>query len=416
MKKFQNDLKKPNHSIVFSATHEFINQFDVYLRTRGHSQFTRHSYLSSAKHFFYWLKSGHQGKCKISRKIVQQFLSEHLPACHCPEPVYKDVKTVRAALNQILSMNGYDRIGTVNGSTFPDIDAEIDGFDKYLQKICGHSAATRWYHRRHVVKFLAWLFRDQPILVDRITSEIICRFVTEQAVCLRASSIGVLVYSLRAYLKYLQFNGHTTLSLRAKIPRPPIWSGANLPKALNSRELAQFLEAFDRTTAIGMRDYAMARCLLDLGLRCHEVANIHLNDIDWHNGVLHLTKTKSRQGETLPITGDIDQALVEYLRYGRPKTQSQSVFVYHRAPVGKPVQNTTVRGAIRRAFARAGLPWTGTHILRSTVASRLLEAGVSLKEIADVLRHRSIDTTKSYMKVNFSNLAQVALPWPGRLT
>jgi len=410
-----NDVKNPISNFIFSTAHEFISRFDVYLKSRGYTQFTRHGYLSSAKHFYSWLELSKQEKTEINRKIVHQFLYEHLPVCCCPEPVYRDVKTVRASLNQILSKDGHDRIRSINVRVFPDIEAEIDDFDKYLQTICGHAEATRWYHRRHVKKFLTCLFGDRPIPADRITAENICRFVAEQAVGLCSSSVGVLVYSLRAYLKFLQFNGHATLSLKAKIPKPPIWSGANLPHALNSQELAQFISAFDRTTAIGKRDYAMARCFLDMGLRCYEVANIQLNNIDWRNGILHLPKTKSRRGETLPITGDMGQAMVEHLRHGRPETQSQSVFVYHRAPMGKAVQNTTVRGAIRRAFARAGLPWTGTHILRSTVASRLLEGGSSLKEIADVLRHRSIDTTKSYMKVHLSNLAQVALPWPGRL-
>jgi site-specific recombinase XerD len=400
-----NDPKKPRCNFVFSPTHEIIGRFDIYLKRSGYSKFTRQNYLSSARHFYNWLEMSKQELTEINRKIVHQFLYVHLPVCRCPEPVYKDFKTVRASLNQMLSKSGHDLIRSTNVKIFPNIEAEINVFDQYLQNICGHAEATRWYHRRHVKKFLTYLFGDQAILANRITAENICQFVTEQAVGLRSSSVGVLVYSLRAYLKYLQFNGHAPLSLKAKIPKPPIWTGANLPNALNSRELAQFLSAFDRTTAIGKRDYAMARCLSDLGLRCYEVANI-----------LHLPKTKSRRGETLPITGDMGQAMVEYLRHGRPKTQSKSVFVYHRTPMGKAVQNTTVRGAIRRAFARAGLSWTGTHILRSTLASRLLEGGLSLKEIADVLRHGSIDTTKSYMKVHFSNLAQVALPWPRRLS
>ena len=131
---------------------------------------------------------------------------------------------------------------------------------------------------------------------------------------------------------------------------------------------------------------------------------------------LHLPKTKSRWQETLPIPDRMGRALVNYLRYRRPQTNSRFVFVYHRAPKGRAVQNTTVRGVVRRAFSRAGFSWTGTHILRSTAASRLLEGGATLKEIADVLRHRSIDTTKLYAKIDLTHLARVALPWQGRLS
>lgn len=414
MKK-QKDVRQFEHDRPFIVTPEFINRFKEHLKQRGHTYSTKQRYLSSIKHFLYWFETRSSDERKISSETIQIFLRKHLPVCRCPEPVYKEIKTVRAALNQMLAMEGHERTRTTVGETSPEIETAIELFDKYLRKICGHAEATRWYHRRHIRTFLSWLFGDRPILVDKITPENLCRFVTERAIDLRPSSVGVLVYSFRAYLKFLQFNGHVTPSLEAKIPRPPNWSGANLPSALNFRELARFWSVFDCTTAIGKRDYAMARCLADLGLRCYEVANMQLKAIGWHNGVLHLPKTKSRRAETLPISDKMGQALVTYLRYGRPETESQSVFVYHRAPVGQAVQNSTVRGVVRRAFTRAGLPWTGTHILRSTVASRLLEGGASLKEIADVLRHRSIDTTKSYTKINFSNLAKVALPWPGRL-
>jgi site-specific recombinase XerD len=412
--KTHTDVKNPGLYPFSNNTHEFLSQFEVHLNKRGHTHFTRQAYLSSAKHFCSWLEARPPGENKISKKIVQQFLHEHLPVCCCQQPFYKDVKTVRAALNQLLAMEGYDRVGTINTKTLPDIEAEIDLFDKYLQKICGHAEATRWYHRRHIREFLSWMFSDQSIRVDRITAEHLCRFVSEKAATLRSNSIGVLVYSLRAYLRFLQLNGHVTASLKATIPRPPNWSAASLPHILTRDELRLFWSVFDCKKPVGKRDYAMARCLVDLGLRCYEVAAIQLEAIEWHHGVLHLSKTKNRRQETLPIPDKTGRALVTYLRHGRPQTESRFVFVHHRAPIGQAVHNTTVRGVIRRAFSRAGFSWTGTHILRSTSASLLFESGASLKEIADVLRHRSIDTTKFYTKINLTQLAQVALPWPGR--
>jgi integrase len=139
-----------------------------------------------------------------------------------------------------------------------------------------------------------------------------------------------------------------------------------------------------------------------------------LDAIDWHTGAVHLPRTKSHQEDILPIPKPLGRALVDYLQKGRPATDSRAVFVYHRAPRGRAVQSTTVRGAIRRAFVRAGLPWTGTHIFRHTMATRLLQNGTSLKQIADVLRHRSLDTTQIYTKVDLGQLSQVAMPWPGR--
>lgn len=393
-----------------------VNRFEGYLINRGHTDLTRQSYLSAIKHFLFWVENTPCNFRSNSRASIKMFLEEHLPGCCCPGPVYKEPKTVRAALNQMLSMRGYERLRTINNKapTTSELDIEIDLFDEYLKKVCGHAQSTRWYHRRHARKFLFWLFKCQTISRSKITPEALCRFVSEQASNLRPNSVGVLVYSLRTYLKFLQFHGHATPSLKGIIPRPPGWSQTNLPQALNDAELKRFWSVFNRSTSIGKRDYAMARCLADLGLRCREVANLQCNDIDWHNRSLYLSETKGRREEALPLPDQMGRALATYLRYGRPVTKSPNVFVYHRAPLGLAVQKTTVRGAIRRAFSRAGLPWSGTHILRSTLASRLLESGASLKEVAEILRHRSIDTTKIYTKVDLSHLSQVPLPWPGR--
>lgn len=393
---------------------EFIDRFDAHLKRRGYSHHTRRTYLSVAKHFYDSLETTPY-EPEIDKESVQWFFQKHLPVCCCPEPVYKHVKSVRAALNQILTMEGYHRLRTDIDVKYPHVEIEIDRFEKYLKEICGHADATRWYHRRNIRSFLNWLFYDRCIDIEKITAESLCHFVTASSSSHRSSSIGNIAYSLRAYLRFLQLNGFVTPSLEATIPRPPNWSGINLPQALNHNELIKFWSVFDRRTPIGKRDYAVARCLADLGLRCHEVAAIQLESIDWHNGLLHLSKTKSRRHETLPIPGKMAQALIVYLSKARPQTNCRSVFVYHRAPVGQAIQNTTVRGIVRRAFIGAELPWSGTHILRSTTASRLLEGGASIKEVADVLRHRSINTTTSYIRINLTQLAQVALPWPGRL-
>ena len=393
----------------------FICRFEAYLKNKGYSNSTRQAYLSSAKHYYSWLVETPWSKNEISKESIEHFLGDHLPACCCPGSVYKDYKTVRAALNQVLLMEGCPRSRPTHGIVFPNIEEEIECFDAYLKNVCGHSEATRWYRRRIIKEFLIWLFGDQCICVDRITSGSLCRFVLKKASSLSTSSMGTVVCSLRAYLRFLQLNGYVSPSLAATIPKPPSFSGANLPHALTRDEMNKFWAVFDLKTPIGKRDYAMARCLVDLGLRCHEVADIQLDDIDWHGCVLRLSRTKSRRQETLPVPEKMGHALVVYLRDARPRTKSRSVFVHHRAPVGQAVQKTTVRGVVRRAFTRSNLPWSGTHILRSTVASRLLESGVSVKEVADVLRHRSIDTTKIYVRINLVQLAQVALPWPGRL-
>ena len=294
------------------------------------------------------------------------------------------------------------------------IERTLFQFDKYLHDVCGLTESTRLSRRRQVRIFLVELFGSKPINPLKITPDILLKFITIKATKLKPSSVGVLLSSLRSYLRFLQFNGESNIALMAAVPRPPNWSLASLPPSLSDTDMEKFWTTFNNSTPIGKRDYAIARCLADLGMRCHEVASMQIRDVDWHNGIIHLRHNKSRQEELLPLLDITGRAVVDYLRNGRPATSSESIFVFHRAPSGKGVAGTTVRGAVRRAFFRAALPWTGTHILRHTAARRMVKGGATLKEVADVLRHGCIDTTQIYTKVNLPELKHVAMPWPGR--
>ena len=162
-----------------------------------------------------------------------------------------------------------------------------------------------------------------------------------------------------------------------------------------------------------LRADAMVRCMLDLGLRSGEVARLSLDDIDWDDGTITLRRTKGRREDVMPLPQATGQAIAAYLRNERPKTQHRMVFARHMTPRNQPIGPDLVRKTIRQAYARAGLPHTRSHLLRHTIASRLLASGSSLKEVADVLRHRSLNTTLIYAKLDSGRLVEVALPWPG---
>jgi len=388
--------------------------FSNYLKARGHSDGTQHAYHSALMHFVGWINKESPQSRTINSSTISAFLQQHLPICHCPPPVYKDLKTVRAALHQLLLMLKQNRLQDLGFQSSSAVEFTLRDFDDFQRDVCGFTESTRENRQRFVRTFLVEVFGTGTIDSARITAEVLVKFVTDKAAHLKPSSVGVLLSALRSYLRFLQFKGESTIALIATVPRPLNWSLATLPPRLSNVELTKFLTTFDISTAIGKRDYAMARCLVDLGLRCHEVASLEIRDIDWRRGVVELHQNKSRREEQLPLPDITGHAIIDYLRNGRPKTTSRSIFVFHRAPLGCGVANTTVRGAIRRAFSKAELPWTGSHILRHTLASRMVQSGVTLKEVADVLRHRDIDTAQIYAKVNLPELSQVAMPWPGR--
>ena len=165
---------------------------------------------------------------------------------------------------------------------------------------------------------------------------------------------------------------------------------------------------------MGRRDYAMALCMADLGLRVSEVADLRVDQVNAECGVFQLAAGKSRRERLLPMPQRVRQAVMTYIRQGRPQTDELRLFVRHRVPIGAAVTRELVRGVMRRAYATVpGCEHlTGTHVLRHTAATRLQRAGADLKRVADILGHRSLDTTAIYTKLDLGRLTEVALPWP----
>ena len=223
----------------------------------------------------------------------------------------------------------------------------------------------------------------------------------------------VIAGALRGYLRFRTSQGDRVRVLLAAIPSIAHWRLATLPEVPTEAEIERLLRSFDQPFPSSKRANAMLRCLADLGLRSSEVVRLRLDDIDWQAGTVRLTKAKSRRVDILPLPRETGRAISSYLVSERPQTANRAVFVRHVAPYDEPIGTGVVQRAVREAYLRCGLPHTRVHILRHSVASRLLSAGTPLKEIADVLRHRSLDTSAIYTKVDTARLSAVALPWPG---
>lgn len=397
------------------AGHEaIICNFLSYLKARGHTEATINHYHYALKQFLCWSSAKPQEENKvINKEAVSIFLEKHYSSSHSSQPMFKDLNTTRAALNQMLLMLGYSRLQPHCIQCSTSIATILRQYDIFQRDVRGLKESTRFNNQHRIRRFLMKLFGAGQVVLKNITSELLLEFITSVETHLKPSSVLQMLSTYRSFLQFLQFKGESNIALLASVPSPPNWSLSSLPPSLSQEDIQQFWASFDITTPIGKRDYAMARCLADLGMRCHEVASMLIDDIDWGRGIIRLPHCKSRREEGLPLPELTGRAIVDYLRNGRPTTKSRAIFVFHRAPLGKRAAGTTVRGAIRRAFSRAGLPWTGTHILRHTAATQMVQAGATLKEVADILRHSSLDTTMIYTKVNLLELRQVTMAWPG---
>lgn len=184
---------------------------------------------------------------------------------------------------------------------------------------------------------------------------------------------------------------------------------------MTDEQIDRLLSSFDRRTPLGSRGYAFAVCLGVLGLRAREVADLLLDHINWRSRTIGIPAGKTRRAGILPLPDIVFGALAVYVLQARPKSPDRHLFLTHRPPVGRAVSFDAVRGVVRRAFAGFSdlAHHSGGRVLRHTAATRMVLAGATLKEVADVLRHASIDTTAIYAKLDTRALADVPLPWPG---
>lgn len=392
-----------------------VARYVQYLREQRYSPFTIQGYLKAVAHFSRWLTAKGWEIEDIDEELIEYFVIFHLPHCKCPAPRSRDADYIRSGLRHLRKVLKEE--GLAGEITMTPIEKELEQFKHFLLDVNGlapNTCKTRLMLVRH---FLLKIFEEKQIEIDitKLRIEDVDAFIMEYASRWKPASLSVVRSSIRSYLKFRAVQGDPTESLTASLPNiAPYWNRGSIPSFLSDAELKLFLQAFDHSNPTGLRDYAVARCLIDLGLRGHEVAKLSLESFDWREGTVTISRSKSRRIYKLPLPQQTGEAIVSYLRKGRPQSNCRTLFARHVAPYDKPLTKNAISNAIAQAFVRCGLKFRGTHILRRTLAVRLQRAGVSLKEIADVLRHKDLSTTTVYTRVDVDGLRVVALPWPGR--
>lgn len=390
--------------------------FEDYLQERGYGQATIHFYLASVAHFARWITRKRIDVSQIDDGLCDQFISSHLPRCSCPSPRQLQTSNIRAALKVlriVLAEQGF----TVDEEPerTPVLD-EVWKFHRYLADVRGLAVNTCQQRLKYVQQFLEISFGDGPIDLMRLTVSDIDEFVLDFASRRKPEGLRVIRTALRSYFRYRSLLGDHADRLVCAMPVVATRKGTASRDVLTEEQLKQFFASFDRTHPTGRRDYAIARCIFDLGLRGHEVAQITLDSINWRKGTITISATKARRVQIVPLPALTGKAVAAYIRQGRPQTSNRFLFVRHVAPWDKPVTVCVIRNAIKNAFARCGMndQFHGTHILRHTMATRLHQAGMSIKQIADVLRHKDLQSAAIYARTDLRTLQTVALPWPGR--
>jgi site-specific recombinase XerD len=295
------------------------------------------------------------------------------------------------------------------------IERILTDYEQFLERICGAAITTRRKYLYFARQFLVFAFGSSTPEWSALRAETITNFVQQETSHRNGFGRKQPGSAIRVFLRYLVTGGLLPAGLEAAVPRMRVWKHASLPEHLTAEEVTRLLAACADGTAIGKRNHAILLLLARLGLRALEAARLQLDDVDWRTGFVVIRASKNHRHRSLPLPEEVGQALIDYLRDGRPTTSYREIFLEHTAPFQPLCTASAITKVVKRLLKKTGIERrsSGAHLLRHTAASQMVCRGASFKEVADVLGHQSLQTTHIYAKLDLTMLSQVALPWPG---
>ena len=390
------------------ASRPLIDSYVADLAFHGYEASTIQHLEHSARHFCYWLNHSGIAVSETDEHVIKRF-SEH--RCSCPGDRASETLSTAFAGMVRKFVRFLERSQVLHRAECPSVDGRIQAYFDWLRQHRGLSELTI-AARRKLMKQLLPLLGPDPGSYDAAG---VREVILSESQRRSAVSMKSIVTVLRSYLGYLATQGLCSPSLVHAVPTVAHWKRSNLPKYLPAFQVEALINSCDAAPN-GIRDRAILLLLARLGLRAGDVMRLSINDIDWQQGTLRVCG-KGRREAKLPLPQDVGDALLKYLNEVRPKVPIARIFLRSLAPCQPFAESSTgISTIVRRALVRAGIhdaPARGAHMLRHSAATNLLRSGTPLAAIGAVLRHRSIDTTAQYAKVDVPSLKQVAQPWPG---
>lgn len=299
-----------------------------------------------------------------------------------------------------------------------EIQAMVESFDTWMTELRGLSPNTRRHRRAAMYRLLEWLHEKNKDIAT-LTIDELDIYVANRYSALRRNSKSEAASNLRTVLRYLHQHGHLGRDLAPLVKGPTMYALEGIPSMIQPEDVQHALAALKQDrSAVGRRDYAIWMLLTTYGLRGGEIKALQLPDIDWRHERLRIRHGKTGAYSDLPLLRKPANALLEYLRHGRPATSSRTVFLRAQAPYRPLAISTPLHGVVSRRLTAVGVVPAGkhgTHALRHARAVSLLRGGVSLKVIGDVLGHRSERSTAVYLKLATDDLRSVALDLPAKV-
>lgn len=388
-----------------------LEDFAQKLGGAGYAEISARRHIRAAEHFVHWADEEGIPLGSVNRQTVPRF-DDHLNKCQCPgfghATQTQDVLLCGVRLFvRYLCGAGVDVSRAIEPVT--QDPALFVAFREWMREQRGTSDVVIDNYRIPILDFLQFIDDAAGIEAHKLR-----QFVLEKSRKRGYTPAKIVVTALRMFLRFLITEGKCAAGMDAAIPSVAHWRFSSLPRYLQAEDVERIIASCDLASAIGKRDHAILLLLARLALRAGDIVQLCLTDIDWKSAQLSVSG-KGRRETLLPLTLEVGQAIVDYLQDGRPQCDDDALFIRSRAPFRRFAHHSAVSVIVEKAMRRAAVtcPSRGAaHVLRHSAATSMLRQGATLQDISSILRHRSIETTQIYAKVDITALEQIAQPWP----
>ena len=396
------------------------SEMDGYCKWLHHKRYSRSvicTRVSQVSHFSRFLyRIGIRDCGEVERIHGQRFLSNHLPRCRCcisGASIHAGIAFSVRSFMDYLSHRGI--LGPPPAQSGPAYRDLLDEYLRYLKEFRNLKKETVRGYRFYVTRFLMYLGpRATAGRIRTLDAQHVHDFFAEFAQRYKRSTRQQIRAALRSFFVFCRARGYIKADLAQALPRMHAYRLATVPRGIEDGDIQKVLECIDRTTDAGRRDFAIIQLLAGYGVRGAQVRTLFLKDILWGRSLIRFPSCKGGNALVLPLTDQIGESLVDYLRNARPGVPWREVFLTVRAPFHpfRRPSNITAVVAERMRRAEVTAHSLGSHAFRHAFATRMLRNGQSLKTIADMLGHRRMESSFIYTKVDFDGLRDVALDWP----
>lgn len=288
-------------------------------------------------------------------------------------------------------------------------------FNGYLEECQSRNLSEQGnYSRMNRIRHFIFYLNEHGIDdCNRIDATILAEYI-RTFINYSSKSMTSTMVAIRCFLQYLYLNELTSQNMADSLPKIKNYYAPAMPKTWKTEEVTKVLSCIDRGNPTGKRDYAILLMVARYGLRCSDIKNIKLENLQWHDSTIQIIQHKTGNPVSFPLLRDVGWALIDYLKTGRPRTKSEYVFVRHVAPFEAFTPNSALSRILVKYIREAGIPVTretplGMHSLRHTLASTLLEENIPLPVISEILGHSNLKSTEIYLHIDYARLRECAL-------